>query len=524
MRVNCRVEGKAPPGIMTLGVLVTLMLLCLCGPPSAEAFETNVPGLSMMGYVNQSVSYALHSGRPDNKDDFNSFLTQAVLETRYEAAPNIITFVSLKFNADWAYPIYSGNSEWRNKGFNKARDRLFIYDKLRDYLGEAHVTWKPTDRTYLRLGKQIVQWGQTDGFLLMNQINPVDKRRGISDVEFESSIIPIWLIRAEYRPPVELSWVQNLNLQFIFDPNADFAKNAVIAPGNTFSGVWAPWVEGVPGFAYLGEYRDQLSEPDSWDPQGHAFAFRVSGDVADAHVTLNGYYGRSHDVARSGAIGADLETFEWDPNWMVLHPHYETYYPYFRFVGATFSKDLDFLSSSFLGGVAPVLRLEGLYAFNSTFSTSNNNFAQYIQEQGNNYWTSDEYRWMAGFDWKIKIDALNSKAFFFISPQIYHQHIVDYPSVGHVGNPTCDIQYKDTWTTSLMINTTYMHNKLQPSFFWLRNWSTKSEFFRPQISYAYSDKWKYTIGAIIVSGEKYQQDYQTLNYKDHIYATVSYKF
>ncbi len=31
---------------------------------------------------------------------------------------------------------------------------------------------------YFRVGKQIVQWGETDGFLLMNQINPIDQRRG----------------------------------------------------------------------------------------------------------------------------------------------------------------------------------------------------------------------------------------------------------------------------------------------------------------------------------------------------------
>ncbi len=500
------------------------VLVCFSAPRMAGAIETGVNGLSIMGYVNQSAAYGLHTGSPNNKDVFNAFLTQAVLETRYEAASNLVLFNSLKFNADWAYPIYSGNSEWTDKGFNKARDRLFIYDKFRDFVGEAHVTYKPTDQFYFRVGKQIVQWRETDGFLLMNQINPVDQRRGISDVEFESSIIPTWLIRAEYKPAIQTTWLQDLNFQFIFDPNADFAKNEVINLGNGFSGVWAPTVEAIPGVAYLGEYRDITSQRSQWDPQGHAFGGRTSGVINDARITLNGYYGRSHELARSGVIGADLQTFTWDPRWLILHPHYEAYYPYFRFVGGTFTKDIDTLKASFLGGVAPVLRFEGLYAFNSTFSTNNNNIGQYMQEQNNNFWTSDEYRWMVGFDWKVKIDALNPKAFFFISPQFYHRHIVDFPKIGYTGTTTTDILYQNTYTTSLMVNTTYLHNKLQPSVFWLRNWSTRSQFVRPQVSYEVSDKWKYTLGAIIIMGEKLTQDMQPMNEKDHLYFTVSYKF
>ena len=33
---------------------------------------------------------------------------------------------------------------------------------------------------------------------------------------------------------------------------------------------------------------------------------------------------------------------------------------------------------------------------------------------------------MLGADWKVKIDFLNPKSYFFISPQFYHRHIMDY--------------------------------------------------------------------------------------------------
>ncbi len=325
-------------GLLFLGC-IGFMLFCFDKPVQAVTRIPIAGGkyLTLMGYVNQSVGYALHNNTPDNKDEFNSFLTQAVLEAQYEASPDIVMFSSIKFNADWAYPVYSDNKEWREKGFSKARDRLFILHHFRDILGEAHATWNATENFTFRVGKQIVQWGETDGFLLMNQINPVDQRRGVSDVEFETSIIPIWLIRAEYRPPITSSWLTDFNIQFIFDPNADFAKNRSIELGADYSGIWTPGVEALPNVAYLARFRDRVSEPSQWDPQGHAYGVRLSGTVADARITLNGYYGRSHELVRSGATGFDVEQFKWDPTWLLFHLHYEAYYPYFRFVCATLS-------------------------------------------------------------------------------------------------------------------------------------------------------------------------------------------
>ena len=40
-------------------------------------------------------------------------------------------------------------------------------------LKEVHLTWTPKNFNF-RVGKQIVVWGETDGFRLMDQINPLD--------------------------------------------------------------------------------------------------------------------------------------------------------------------------------------------------------------------------------------------------------------------------------------------------------------------------------------------------------------
>jgi hypothetical protein len=46
------------------------------------------------------------------------------------------------------------------------------------------------------LDKQIVLWGEMDGIRHTAPINPLDQRRGLTDAEFETTIIQIWLIGA----------------------------------------------------------------------------------------------------------------------------------------------------------------------------------------------------------------------------------------------------------------------------------------------------------------------------------------
>jgi hypothetical protein len=92
----------------------------------------------------------------------------------------------------------------------------------------------------VRAGKQIVVWGETDGFRLMDQINPLDQRRGFADVEFESTIIPIWLMRLNYSPKLNSDWLLDLGFEFTFNPNAEFIPNQDILPGNDMEGSGRP--------------------------------------------------------------------------------------------------------------------------------------------------------------------------------------------------------------------------------------------------------------------------------------------
>jgi hypothetical protein len=502
-----------------------LLGLCVCALavfmalPAAALEEMALGGkpLRVSGYINQSVGYGIGNDEYDMKQDWQSFRYDVLLETNYQPSSDLKVFVSGMLSGDWVYDLLNDNNEWRKKGFAESRDELGIDTEFRDLLQEAHITWNPGNFS-MRLGKQIVVWGETDGFRLMDQINPIDQRRGITDVEFESSILPIWLAKFEYFFQPDSSWLQDLGFEFVFNPNADFISDKEIVFGNDIAGIWAPNVKiplGPNQFAYLGSFDTVLDKPDDWDSDYYEYGFRVKSVIQDTIVTINYFYGIDNvPVLLPTPVFPRIGINGFDSN-LILHPAYTGKFERFRILGATFTRDFEKLNISALGGVGPVLRAEAFYGFDNTFASP----VAYEEH--------DEFRYAIGIDWKIKVNWLNPRAYFLISPQFYHRHVKDYPSGYELNqNASTTPVREDTYQTSLMILTTYFHNKLEPSFFWLANWTEeeKGGFYRFQLKYEYSNQWDFALGAIIINGERLNNGMEPIEDKDHIYFTAAFRF
>ena len=304
--------------------MVALVLLGSQSPGGATEFNLGDKPVSLMGYVDQGVSANIGKGKSfDNKDGLNSAVFSSLLEADYRPSNNLKVYVSGKFTADWIYPLLAGNQEWKDKEFDKSRDELFVdtgWDKM---LHEAYVTWSPGN-FFLRVGKQIVGWGETDGFRLMDQINPVDQRRGLGDVEFENTIIPIWLVRADYHVQPQSRWLQDVGFETVFNPNARFQPDRPIDLGNDVSGVWAPDVVPFPG-GQLGSSRYDNKAPGDWERGGMEFGARVKGVVSDMIFSLNYFNGLSNG-AQLKLAGAPDVTVAPDGT-PVLHLPLEQRYP-----------------------------------------------------------------------------------------------------------------------------------------------------------------------------------------------------
>lgn len=505
-------KGKISMRKLTVLLAMAAVALLLAGQVQAKQILIGGKPLNVFGYFTQGIQYNLGGNHYDTEEDFQALLFNAFVEAEYNPRDDLRLYASGMLTADWIYDVKSGGGAWADKLFDQSSDNLHIDDESWQLLKEAHVTWTPGD-FYFRLGKQVVGWGETDGFRLMDQINPIDQRRGFSDVEFETSIIPIWLVRAEYLPSVQLGWLQEFGLEFIFNPNAQFIPNQGTALGNDAGGIWAPNVKVPLGgpypydYAHMGSAVNNIQEPDNWNSDGFEYGLRLKGVVLDAIVTLNFFSGLANDPVLTMDPGPPGQSLASDGRG-ILHPTFNGKYPRFQFVGATYSKDLLFLNSSALGGVSPVLRLETLYAFDSTFATSNNTTEKH-----------DEWRTALGLDWKVKIPLLNPRAYFTISPQVYLRHIQSYPSAYEISNIE-----EDNWVTTMMITTSYLHNKLTPTFFWMRDFTTRSNMIRLQLTYAMTYQWSFTVGALLFNGQDEQKGFDLFDNKDYVYFKISFKW
>ncbi|MBI5445968.1 MAG: hypothetical protein HY900_32735 [Deltaproteobacteria bacterium] len=510
------------PGCLLGGIGVLLA----AGAVRAGEFTLAGKPASVMGYINQGATFGIAEGDFNNKTGFNSAVFQALVEGQWRPAPDFKLYASGKLTADWAYPILDDRSDWKDREFDDSRDELFLDTGWDKVLHEAHATWAPGN-LFLRAGKQIVAWGESDGFRLMDQINPVDQRRGLSDVEFENTIIPLWLLRTDYYFQPQTKWLQDIGIETVFNPNVRFQANRPIDLGNNVSGIWAPHVVPAPGLQ-LGSSDKIDRSPDDWSTEGMEFGARVKAVINDMIFTVNYFNGISNDaqLTLAGAPGVTVAP----GGQPILHLPLEYHYPRFRFVGATFTSDFPSLSASFLGGVAPVLRVEGFYGFKNTLGV------QATPEAGGAPFTrlvrNDEFRYLVGLDWKVKVNLLNPKAYFFLSGQFFHRKILDFESEMTPGERAADIDLKDflgnvkenNIATSLLINTSYFHNKLTPMVFWLRDITLSGNMYKMQLTYDYSDKWHYTVGALLLGGNDEQKGFEALKRKDQLYATVKYRF
>lgn len=501
---------------LVLACLVTLGLSA-SGARATMAFNLGDRPLYLMGYAKMNLALGVGDKDFNSQQQLNSAAYTFLVESQYSPTPDLKLFASGMLAGDLIYDMLSDDDKWDKKGFSDSRSRLAHDTDFEEVLHEAHLTWS-RGNFFTRIGKQIVVWGETDGFRLMDQINPLDQRRGITDVEFENTVLPIWLVRTEYFLNPQSSWLEDLGFEFIFNPNASFQPNKPIVPGNDVAGVWAPKVIAqLPmGEARLGSLNTDIEGFDDWDSDAFEYGFRVKALIKGAMLTFNYFYGIDNSYAAINLpLPPDVEISPYDGT-VILHPYQRGYYPRFRIAGFTFTQSLDSLYVSSLGGVAPVLRFEGFYGFGNTFTTT-------LSPGLDRFETHDEIRYAIGLDWKVKIDFLNPKAYFTISPQFYHRRIMDFPQDYELIS-AAQILEKDNFQTSLMISTTYLHNKLQPSFFWLWDITTRSYFVRPQLVFEMDDTWKLTLGAIFLAGSEKGKGYQPLEDKDHVYLAVTYRF
>jgi hypothetical protein len=497
---------------LILVLMAGLIIALTCSSAFAEEFSVLGRPLKLFGFATQGFSYGFRD-KYDTESNLNSALMNLFVEGDYQITKDLKFYGSGMLTVDWIYQLKGNHDSWNDQLFSKSKHNLNVDDKYWQLLKEARLTWTPGDFMF-RVGKQIVSWGELLAFRIMDQINPLDQRRGFLDIEFETTIIPTWLFRADYNPKIKLSWLQDLGFEFVYNPNADFIPNQDLGLGNADFGIWAPNVP-IPGVHLATTYAN-IREPKRWK-EGNEFAFRAKANMFGAVTTLNFFYGRDNSPVTLGvppfAAPVPPHIFASDGD-VLIHLFSEGKYPLLKFVGATIAKEITPLSAvSFLGGVAPVVYLEALYAFDSTFT-----FTNPITTMGR-FDKSDDFRTGVEVAWKVKIPALNPRAYFSLTGEFFYRRIINYPSFEEIAGLK-----KNNYQTFLSVGTSYFHNKLNPSFTWIHDINSNSNYFIPKLVYDLDYHWHFTLGAQLFKGAKEGQVFNVFENKNQIFFKVAYKW
>jgi len=173
------------------------------------------------------------------------------------------------------------------------------------------------------------------------------------------------------------------------------------------------------------------------------------------------------------------------------------------------------------------------------------------------YIRRDAYNWGIGLDWKFKCSLLNPRRYFTFVPQFSHRHIVDYPDHdlvgGRRGAPTYHsyglrdagglMTSPDMYTYSIRMDTWYLHDRLQPFIFYMRDirsqvtrdnyyatlqdgpytGKVKSDLWLFKLVYEPNHIWKYSLAFLHVGNDGFRKE-RGMDHKDNISLTISYQF
>jgi hypothetical protein len=176
------------------------------GSVFGDGFEEFVKNnVSFGGFVENTTGLAISHGSrffdTSNRFDMNRFTIQP--EFNFNFRDDLKLFLAWRFVKE---PRYKMETESRKQtvqppGTGHPLPSTY-YDEYSPVPWEAVLDYKPTDRLTLRLGRQFISWGETDGIRLLDLINPQDATfappAAPNLFNLDETRIPSWGFRALY--------------------------------------------------------------------------------------------------------------------------------------------------------------------------------------------------------------------------------------------------------------------------------------------------------------------------------------
>jgi hypothetical protein len=175
---------------------------------------------------------------------------------------------------------------WNLRAAGRAVDESELEPRRRRDVELRELVLERRGRSYdLRLGRQQVVWGKTDGLRLLDVVNPLDLREFVLD-DYVDLRVPLWMAQVEL-------FQGDQSFQFLVIPNVRFDE--IPAPGGEFFPA-----EALPPGLPVSVRRS--SEPGG-TPRNWEYGFRWSIPAGNWDLSVNALYGWSNQPVLSASLG-----------------------------------------------------------------------------------------------------------------------------------------------------------------------------------------------------------------------------
>ena len=344
--------------------IVGLLLIAFTGTAAAiELFDDKVV---IHGKWSNQYLRRVH-GTKSYENDYKVFNARSSLKLEvmwhaYDGPDYSLNFYSVwKQFYDGAHDIDSRFKNQMKRGSGGTRngiDQINYYNDFKDVSRELYLEFN-APIFQVRLGKQIVSWGETGFERMVDNINPVDLRGNLNPAypDFAEIKRGLWMARLFLTPEDQ---VMDMSYELLIIPDFEPTRNW---PAGYFY-VWDPTFAGVPPSPVT--YADQLfkayyrdAPSDDWKKP--EIGIRVRGFLAGWDWTLSYFHHRADDpVFKDNALGTALTG-------AVLGTRVKNVYryPWYDTFGFTVNKPVDItipiIPGTTLAMSGNIFRLEALY-------------------------------------------------------------------------------------------------------------------------------------------------------------------
>jgi hypothetical protein len=356
------------------------------------------------------------------------------LEGTYKVSPTCKVYGRWRGAYDASFDI---------KGLDKFSQAVIDDQRTENEMRELYVDIQQGP-LFLRLGKQQVVWGESDGLRLADIINPLDFRWHYFLEGWEDIRQGLPMARAIYAVDPKT------DLEFVWAPVT--FKPAKLAGKGTYWEIPGTGIGGLPAKAYPSDIRNGSVGGKIKRTFGSGF-----------DVSLYDYYHRN-----------DMPTPE------LTSSGVEFVYPFVNSIGGTFN--------TYINAAKAVFRGEAVYNVNepqTDFSKPN-----FISKK-------NTLAFMLGADRPTNISIINSDS-TMLSAQVFYKKVLNSdPTTIMFGDSASPGKTSDTVLLSGLITTTYSalipNATLTPSVFTFVDINVGSGWVRPMVSLKYGDNWNITM-------------------------------